>query len=185
MQRIRHSVCEHPASTPCYPFFHCRHCEASHSFRPTQLAIFLSPAEGGLVCSSSHGGYFAMSATNAQPTPVAHKRILVTGGAGFIGSHLCRRLVREGHDVICLDNLFTSDKVSFFSAMFLNNCIISCGSPTLPNCCGCQTLSSFATISATRSHLRWTRFTTWLAPLLLPITNGTPSRHSKPTSSAR
>jgi len=38
------------------------------------------------------------------------KRILVTGGAGFIGSHLCQRLVEQGHDVICLDNFFTSQK---------------------------------------------------------------------------
>lgn len=38
------------------------------------------------------------------------KRILVTGGAGFLGSHLCERLVREGNDVICLDNLFTGSK---------------------------------------------------------------------------
>ena len=37
-------------------------------------------------------------------------RILVTGGAGFIGSHLCARLLREGHDVICLDNFFTGCK---------------------------------------------------------------------------
>ena len=37
-------------------------------------------------------------------------RILVTGGAGFLGSHLCRRLVKEGHDVICLDNFFTSSR---------------------------------------------------------------------------
>lgn len=37
-------------------------------------------------------------------------RILVTGGAGFIGSHLCRRLVNEGHQVICLDNLFTGTR---------------------------------------------------------------------------
>ena len=34
-------------------------------------------------------------------------RILVTGGAGFIGSHLCERLLKEGHDVLCLDNFFT------------------------------------------------------------------------------
>ena len=34
-------------------------------------------------------------------------QILVTGGAGFIGSHLCRRLLAEGHQVICLDNLDT------------------------------------------------------------------------------
>lgn len=38
------------------------------------------------------------------------KRILVTGGAGFIGSHLCTRLVQEGNDVICLDNFFTGSK---------------------------------------------------------------------------
>ncbi len=38
------------------------------------------------------------------------KRILVTGGAGFLGSHICERLVDAGHDVICLDNLFTSQK---------------------------------------------------------------------------
>jgi len=40
----------------------------------------------------------------------AIKRILVTGGAGFLGSHLCDRLVERGHDVICLDNFFTSQK---------------------------------------------------------------------------
>ncbi|HEY8204328.1 MAG TPA: UDP-glucuronic acid decarboxylase family protein [Pyrinomonadaceae bacterium] len=34
-------------------------------------------------------------------------RVLVTGGAGFLGSHLCDRLIREGHEVLCLDNLFT------------------------------------------------------------------------------
>ncbi len=38
------------------------------------------------------------------------KRILVTGGAGFIGSHLCERLLNEGNDVICVDNFFTGDK---------------------------------------------------------------------------
>lgn len=38
------------------------------------------------------------------------KRILITGGAGFIGSHLCRRLLEEGNEVICLDNLFTGSK---------------------------------------------------------------------------
>ena len=38
------------------------------------------------------------------------KRILVTGGAGFLGSHLCERLVKEGNDVICLDNYFTGSK---------------------------------------------------------------------------
>ncbi|MBN1833284.1 MAG: SDR family oxidoreductase [Deltaproteobacteria bacterium] len=38
------------------------------------------------------------------------KRILVTGGAGFLGSHLCDRLVQEGHEVICLDNFFSGSK---------------------------------------------------------------------------
>ncbi len=37
-------------------------------------------------------------------------RILVTGGAGFIGSHLCERLLRDGHEVLCLDNFFTGSK---------------------------------------------------------------------------
>jgi UDP-glucuronate decarboxylase len=38
------------------------------------------------------------------------KRILVTGGAGFLGSHLCEKLVDAGHDVLCADNFFTSTK---------------------------------------------------------------------------
>ncbi len=38
------------------------------------------------------------------------KRILITGGAGFLGSHLCERLLNEGNDVICLDNYFTGQK---------------------------------------------------------------------------
>ncbi|MDR0262006.1 MAG: SDR family oxidoreductase [Sphingobacterium sp.] len=38
------------------------------------------------------------------------KRILVSGGAGFIGSHLCERLLKDGHEVICMDNFFTGDK---------------------------------------------------------------------------
>jgi UDP-glucuronate decarboxylase len=37
-------------------------------------------------------------------------RILVTGGSGFIGSHLCERLLRDGHEVLCLDNFFTGSK---------------------------------------------------------------------------
>ena len=38
------------------------------------------------------------------------KRILITGGAGFLGSHLCDRLAGDGHEVLCLDNFFTGDK---------------------------------------------------------------------------
>ena len=38
------------------------------------------------------------------------KRVLVTGGAGFLGSHLCERLLADGHDVLCVDNFFTGTK---------------------------------------------------------------------------
>ena len=38
------------------------------------------------------------------------KRVLVTGGAGFLGSHLCERLLKDGHEVLCVDNLFTGSK---------------------------------------------------------------------------
>ncbi|MFT7560099.1 MAG: UDP-glucuronate decarboxylase [Flavobacteriales bacterium] len=41
---------------------------------------------------------------------VQQKRILVTGGAGFLGSHLCERLLNEGHDVLCVDNYYTGNK---------------------------------------------------------------------------
>lgn len=40
----------------------------------------------------------------------SRKRILVTGGAGFLGSHLCDRLIADGHEVLCADNFFTGDK---------------------------------------------------------------------------
>jgi UDP-glucuronate decarboxylase len=43
---------------------------------------------------------------------MTRKRILVTGGAGFLGSHLCDRLVRDGHDVLCIDNYFTGSKAN-------------------------------------------------------------------------
>lgn len=49
------------------------------------------------------------------------KRILVTGGAGFIGSHLCERLVKEGQEVLCLDNFFTGSKKNIQSLMDYDN----------------------------------------------------------------
>lgn len=45
------------------------------------------------------------------------QRILVTGGAGFLGSHLCTRLANQGHEVICVDNLFTGSKENIRSLM--------------------------------------------------------------------
>src|SRR3989475_1650106 len=48
-----------------------------------------------------------MSMLETRNSKLETKRILVTGGAGFIGSHLCDRLIDDGHEVICLDNFFT------------------------------------------------------------------------------
>ncbi|MDR3273026.1 MAG: SDR family oxidoreductase [Flavobacteriaceae bacterium] len=45
------------------------------------------------------------------------KRILVTGGAGFVGSHLCERLLNDNHEVICVDNFFTGDKKNIIHLM--------------------------------------------------------------------
>ena len=44
-------------------------------------------------------------------------RVLVTGGAGFLGSHLCERLLREGHEVLCLDNFFTGRRENVYRLM--------------------------------------------------------------------
>lgn len=48
--------------------------------------------------------------TRDRPSPGASRRILVTGGAGFLGSHLCERLLSEGHEVVCLDNYVTGQE---------------------------------------------------------------------------
>src|SRR5690554_3848512 len=48
-------------------------------------------------------------------------RILVTGGAGFLGSHLCEKLVHAQHDVICLDNYFTGNKYNVEHLMDYRN----------------------------------------------------------------
>ena len=45
------------------------------------------------------------------------KKILVTGGAGFLGSHLCDKLLESGHDIICADNLFTGSKENILHLM--------------------------------------------------------------------
>ena len=48
-----------------------------------------------------------------------HKRVLVTGGSGFLGSHLCARLLAEGHEVLCVDNFFSSARANV--AEFMDN----------------------------------------------------------------
>jgi UDP-glucuronate decarboxylase len=60
------------------------------------------------------------------------KRILVTGGAGFLGSHLCERLVERGHDVICLDNFFTSQKSNVVHLLECSNFELIRHDVTLP-----------------------------------------------------
>ena len=49
----------------------------------------------------------------------SRRRVLVTGGAGFIGTHLCGRLLADGHDVLCVDNFFTGNKNNI--SQFLSN----------------------------------------------------------------
>jgi UDP-glucuronate decarboxylase len=49
------------------------------------------------------------------------KRVLVTGGAGFLGSHLCERLLNDGHEVLCVDNFFTGSKNNIIHLLDNNN----------------------------------------------------------------
>jgi len=50
-------------------------------------------------------------------TGLHNKRILITGGAGFLGSHLCKHLMHEGHEVICVDNFFTGSRANILPFM--------------------------------------------------------------------
>jgi UDP-glucuronate decarboxylase len=47
-----------------------------------------------------------------ESAPMSRKRVLITGGAGFVGSHLCDRLMAAGHEVVCLDNFFTGSRTN-------------------------------------------------------------------------
>ena len=55
-----------------------------------------------------------MTANQRPPRYSIQKRVLVTGGAGFIGSHLCARLIEQGHHVLCVDNFFTGTRANIF-----------------------------------------------------------------------
>lgn len=77
------------------------------------------PSRDGYVtlnCNARTGENFPLASLPARRNEQTHghaimsKRILITGGAGFIGSHLSERLLREGHEVICMDNFFTGSK---------------------------------------------------------------------------
>ena len=52
-----------------------------------------------------------------EPQKIEPKKIMVTGGAGFIGSHLCKRLLDQGHEVLCVDNFFTGNKDNILPLM--------------------------------------------------------------------
>src|SRR6185437_11225760 len=52
-----------------------------------------------------------------HPSASASCRVLVTGGAGFIGSHLCRRLLDEGYEVLCVDNFFTGSRRNIYDLL--------------------------------------------------------------------
>jgi UDP-glucuronate decarboxylase len=56
------------------------------------------------------GGARPLTRNDTKMRNDIRKRVLVTGGAGFLGSHLCERLLADGHDVLWVDNFFTGTK---------------------------------------------------------------------------
>ena len=55
---------------------------------------------------------------------MTRKRVLVTGGAGFLGSHLCERLLAEGHEVLCVDNYFTGTRDNIIHLLISAACLL-------------------------------------------------------------
>ena len=135
--------------------------------------------------------------TNKLPDHL-RKKILVTGGAGFVGSHLVDKLMMEGHEVIVLDNFFTGQKKNvahwfhhpnFRYVTFVLLCfkIISCTQVfqfTLTNGIIFFLNFSFTLVWSpmmlpNKSCWKWIKFTTWLVQHRHRITNTTPLRLSK------
>jgi len=65
---------------------------------------------GALLSEVMGGEPVAKKAKTAKAEEPQFRRVLVTGGCGFLGQHLCRRLLADGHEVMCLDNYFTSQR---------------------------------------------------------------------------
>src|SRR6266545_4207044 len=76
-------------------------------------ALVAAHAEGAIRIHDEEGGIEMTE--NVLPTPedsptLMERRVLVTGGAGFIGSHLCERLLERGDEVLCVDNFYTGTR---------------------------------------------------------------------------
>ena len=86
------------------------------------------------------------------------QRILVTGGAGFLGSYLCERLVDEGHDVICLDNFFTSQKTNVAHLLHRDNFELVRHDITLPSFLEVDQIYHLACPASPVHYTAWNHF---------------------------
>lgn len=82
------------------------------------------------------------------------KRVLVTGGAGFLGSHICRRLLAEGHEVMCMDNYFTSTRSGIADLMGHPRFEFIRHDVTEPFYCECDMIYNMA-CPASPVHYQW------------------------------
>src|SRR6266545_737961 len=71
-----------------------------------------SHERGSCSLTRSFGNVWLSSESRVDRAAMARRRILVTGGSGFLGSHLCERLLKDGHEVVCLDNFFTGARTN-------------------------------------------------------------------------
>jgi hypothetical protein len=77
-------------------------------------------ADQGAVADQAHplaqylltSGLHSISTGRSRRLPMKSQRILVAGGAGFLGSHLCERLLQQGHRLVCVDNLSTGSRAN-------------------------------------------------------------------------